>query len=84
MPKSMPLKPKTIISIQDFHDLACKARNEPKSIAPEASPAWGSYCKRTWGAWERHKQFRLEELDALDMLETYEIDYYLKTNPINP
>jgi hypothetical protein len=34
------------------------------------------------GAWQRQKQFRLEQLDAMDMLDTHEIDYYVVTQPI--
>lgn len=80
----MPTKPKTIISIQDFEDMVSKANGTQRQVACESTPAWGSYCKRTWGAWARQYQYRLEQLDALDMLDTHEIDYYLKTEPIHP
>ena len=82
MKKPLPNEPKQLISIKDFQSMIDKQTGKSPSEPIELQPAWGSYCRRTMGAWERQKQFRLEQLDAMDMLDTHEIDYYVVTQPI--
>ena len=82
MKKPLPNQPKQLISIKEFQEMIDKQTDQQLSIPIELQPAWGSYCRRTLGAWERQKQFRLEQLDAFDMLDTHEIDYYAVTQPI--
>ena len=84
MKKPLPKEPKQLISLTEFQKLIDKENGYQPSIPVELNAAWGSYCKRTWGAWDRQKQFRLEQLDALDMLNTHELDYYAHAQPIRP
>jgi hypothetical protein len=50
----------------------------------ELSPAYISYCRRSWSAWTTQKEKRIYQLATLDMLETVLIDYYIETKPIRP
>jgi len=82
MKKPLPNQPKQLISIKEFQAMIDKENGHSPTEPIETQPAWGSYCRRTMGAWERQKQFRQEQLDALEMLDTHEIDYYVVTQPI--
>ena len=57
-----------------------KVREHPM----ELTPAYNSYCRRQWGAWERQKEKRMNQLQELGIAETHEIDYYLNTHAIRP
>ena len=50
----------------------------------ELSPAYPSYCRRNWTAWQENKQRRMQQLAELDMIETHLIDYYEDNDPITP
>jgi len=50
----------------------------------ELTPAYVSYCRRTWGAWDQWKNKRIEQLAKMGMLETHAIDYYESQDPIRP
>ena len=50
----------------------------------ELSPAYSSYCRRSWTAWTKQKEKRISQLAQLDLLDKVLIDYYIKTKPITP
>lgn len=56
----------------------------PKEFPWELAPAFRSYCRSNWGAFEQARQMRLQQLAYLDMVETHVIDYYEETKPILP
>jgi hypothetical protein len=50
----------------------------------ELNPGYGSYCRRSWGAWDLQKEKRTNQLAKMNMLEDYQIDFYLTAEPIRP
>lgn len=50
----------------------------------ELSPAYRSFCKRSWTAWHDQRRRRYEQLIELDIFETHDIDFYINEKPILP
>ena len=84
------MKAKRIITLVELESLYAKYQEEKtgKIVRPETpmelSPAWNSYCKNNWIAFQKGKERRQYQLVELDMIETHEIDYYVNTKPITP
>ena len=57
-----------------------KVREHPMELAP----AYASYCRRHWGAWEIQKEKRILQLHELGIADTHEIDYYINQISIRP
>ena len=82
--------PKKVITLHDLEKLWAEhlKKETGKLYAPEhpieLSPAYKSYCRRSWGAWETCRDKRIEQLAKMGMLDDYIIDYYESTDPIRP
>jgi len=82
--------PKTIITLLELEEKFAHAirsktgKNRWPESPPEYSSAWENYCRKFWGAWDKQKQLREEQLIYLDLHNVCEIDYYKDRAPIRP
>jgi hypothetical protein len=50
----------------------------------ELAPAYLSWCKRNWGSWESQERLRRQQMAALELIDTHQIDFYVNAQPIRP
>ena len=81
---------KTIITLHQLEELFAKhlEKETGRVVRPEfpreLAPAYFKWCKRNWGAWEQQRDIRRQQLAILEISETHEIDFYIKSAPIRP
>ena len=81
---------KKVITLQQLEDLWAEhlyrttGLLQPKGFPIEKAPAFFTACKRSWSFFGEQKRKRDQQLAILDMIDTHEIDYYVKQKPITP